>query len=120
MPDVAEEGGSGERPRNADERDAFAARVSELGERLGRVKSDRQARAQTEFDAQARGRGMAYGLRMAAELVSSVLVGGLIGWGLDRWLGSRPWLFLLFFLLGFAAGVLNVLRAYERMRKEGL
>jgi F0F1-type ATP synthase assembly protein I len=33
-------------------------------------------------------------------------------------LGSRPWLFLLFFLLGFAAGVLNVVRSYERMQRE--
>jgi F0F1-type ATP synthase assembly protein I len=37
---------------------------------------------------------------------------------LDRWLGSTPWLFLLFFVLGFAAGVLNVMRAYERMARE--
>jgi F0F1-type ATP synthase assembly protein I len=33
-------------------------------------------------------------------------------------LGSRPWLFLLFFVLGFAAGVVNVLRSYERMQRE--
>jgi ATP synthase protein I len=65
-----------------------------------------------------RGRGMAYGMRMAAELVGAVMVGGAIGWGLDRLLGSTPWLFLLFFVLGFAAGVLNVVRAYERMQKE--
>jgi ATP synthase protein I len=61
---------------------------------------------------------MAYGMRMAAELVAAVIVGGGIGWGLDWVLGSRPWLFLLFFLLGFAAGVLNVVRAYERMERE--
>ena len=61
---------------------------------------------------------MAYGMRMATELVAAILVGGLIGWALDRWLGTTPWLFLVFFVLGFVAGVLNVLRAYERMRKE--
>ena len=71
-----------------------------------------------ELDAEMRGRGMAYGMRMAAELVGAVIVGGAIGWGLDWWLGSTPWLFLLFFVLGFAAGVLNVVRAYERMQKE--
>jgi ATP synthase protein I len=69
-------------------------------------------------DAEQRGRGMAYGMRMAAELVAAVIVGGVIGWSLDWVLGSKPWLFLLFFLLGFAAGVLNVIRAYERMQKE--
>jgi ATP synthase protein I len=71
-----------------------------------------------DADAEMRGRGMAYGMRMAAELVAAVIVGGVIGWGLDWVLGSRPWLFLVFFLLGFAAGVLNVMRAYERMQRE--
>jgi ATP synthase protein I len=61
---------------------------------------------------------MAYGMRMAADLVAAVIVGSVIGWGLDWVLGSRPWLFLIFFLLGFAAGVLNVVRAYEKMQKE--
>jgi ATP synthase protein I len=101
-----------------DERAAFEGRISELGERLDKVKAQRQAEAEAELDAEMRGRGMAYGLRMAAELVAAVIVGGAIGYGLDRWLGSTPWLFLLFFVLGFAAGVLNVVRAYEKMQKE--
>jgi ATP synthase protein I len=100
------------------ERAEFEGRLSDLGDRLGKVKAQRDAEAQTDRDAQMRGRGMAYGMRMAAELVAAVLVGGIIGWGLDWVLGSRPWLFLLFFLLGFAAGVLNVMRAYERMQRE--
>jgi ATP synthase protein I len=65
-----------------------------------------------------RGRGMAYGMRMAVDLVAGVFVGGLIGWGLDWALRSRPWLTLLFLLLGFVAGVLNVMRGYERLQRE--
>jgi ATP synthase protein I len=102
----------------AEEKAAFEGRISDLGERLGKVKAQHQTDAQADLDAEMRGRGMAYGMRMAAELVGAVIVGGAIGWGLDRWLGSTPWLFLLFFVLGFAAGVLNVVRAYERMQKE--
>ena len=34
-----------------------------------------------------------------------------IGWLLDRWLGISPWGLIVFLLLGFAAGVLNVMRA---------
>jgi ATP synthase protein I len=102
----------------AEEKAAFEGRIAELGERLGKVKAQRQAEAEADLDADMRGRGMAYGMRMAAELVAAVIVGGAIGYGLDRWLGSTPWLFLLFFMLGFAAGVLNVIRAYERMQKE--
>jgi ATP synthase protein I len=100
------------------ERAEFEGRLSDLGDRLDKVRAQRDAEAQTDRDAQTRGRGMAYGMRMAAELVAAVLVGGIIGWGLDEVLGSRPWLFLLFFVLGFAAGVLNVLRAYARMQQE--
>jgi len=36
--------------------------------------------------------------------------GAVIGWLLDRWLGTKPWLILVFFILGFAAGLLNVYR----------
>jgi ATP synthase protein I len=99
------------------ERAAFAGRISDLGDRLDKIKAQRQADAAAELDAEMRGQGMAYGLRMAAELVAAVVVGGAIGYGLDRWLGSTPWLFLLFFLLGFVAGVINVVRDYERMQK---
>jgi ATP synthase protein I len=44
-------------------------------------------------------------------LVSGLLVGLAIGWGLDWWLGTRPWLLIVFFFLGAAAGILNVYRA---------
>jgi ATP synthase protein I len=101
-----------------EERVAFEARVTDLGDKLGRIKAQREAEARSDLDAEMRGRGMAYGMRMAAEMVAAVIVGGLIGYGLDRWLGTTPWLFLLFFLLGFVAGVMNVLRAYERMQQE--
>jgi len=119
MPEPADSRGSpGQRQMSDDERAAFEGRISELGARLDKVKAQRQAEAEAELDAEMRGRGMAYGMRMAAELVAAVIVGGAIGYGLDRWLGSTPWLFLLFFVLGFAAGVLNVVRAYEKMQKE--
>jgi ATP synthase protein I len=100
------------------ERAQFESRISELGQQLGKIRTQRDAEASAGADAEMRGRGMAYGMRMAAELVAAVIVGGVIGWSLDWVLGSRPWLFLLFFLLGFAAGVLNVMRAYERMQRE--
>ena len=100
------------------ERAQFEHRISDLEDRLGRVRAGRQAETNAGADAEMRGRGMAYGMRMAAELVAAVVVGGAIGWGLDRVLGSRPWLFLAFFLLGFAAGVVNVVRAYERMQRD--
>lgn len=118
MSDPANDRGPGKRQISPEDKAAFEGRISDLGQRLDKVKAQREADANSDLDAEMRGRGMAYGMRMAAELVAAVIVGGAIGYGLDRWLGSTPWLFLLFFVLGFAAGVLNVVRAYEKMQKE--
>ena len=50
------------------------------------------------------------GLRVGVELFSALAVSVLIGWALDRWLGTTPWLIAVFVLLGGAAGVANVWR----------
>jgi ATP synthase protein I len=52
------------------------------------------------------------GFRAGVEVVSALVVGIGIGWLLDRWLGTWPWLFLVFFVLGSAAGVMNVYRLF--------
>ena len=62
--------------------------------------------------------GMAIGLRLSAELVAGLLLGLGVGWGLDRWLGTAPWLLLVFMLLGITAGILNVIRAGNRANAE--
>jgi ATP synthase protein I len=54
--------------------------------------------------------GLGFALRIGVELVAALLVGGGLGLFLDRWLGTTPWLMLVFFLLGAAAGFLNVYR----------
>ena len=56
--------------------------------------------------------GSALGLafRVGVELVSAVAIGLGIGWLLDQWLDTRPWLMLVFIFLGGAAGILNVYR----------
>jgi len=53
---------------------------------------------------------MGIGVRVGVELVSALAVSVAIGWGLDWWLGTRPWLLGLFVLLGGAAGIANVWR----------
>ena len=51
------------------------------------------------------------GQRVSWMLVAGVLVGAFIGWALDKGLGISPWGMIVFLLLGFAAGVVNVMRA---------
>src|ERR1700722_13599544 len=55
--------------------------------------------------------GMSMGLRAGSEFVAAILVGGAIGWGLDWALKTKPAFTIVFFLLGVAAGVWNVIRA---------
>lgn len=61
------------------------------------------------------------GFRVATELLSGVLVGAAIGFFLDRMLDTKPWLLVVFLLLGGVAGILNVYRfvqSEENKKKE--
>ena len=54
---------------------------------------------------------MAMGFRLSSELIAGVGVGALMGWGFDRLLSTSPFGLIVFVLLGFSAGVLNVIRS---------
>ena len=56
--------------------------------------------------------------KLGTELVAAVAVGTIIGFILDSWFDTKPWLILIFFFLGTAAGILNVIRTANRMQKE--
>jgi len=49
--------------------------------------------------------------------VLAIVIGAWAGWTLDGWLGTGPWLFLMFFFFGLAAGVLNVYRMASKITK---
>jgi ATP synthase protein I len=101
--------GEGGRENQPNKEAALSARLQRLSDRLGQV--SRRAEAGTEPRPTADRTAFARGFRLSSELVAGVVVGALIGWLLDRWLGISPWGLILFLLLGFAAGVLNVMRA---------
>jgi len=54
---------------------------------------------------------MAIGFRLSSELIAGVIVGALLGWGFDRFLSTSPFGLIVFVLLGFIAGVVNVIRS---------
>ena len=60
------------------------------------------------------GRYSALGLEMSI----SVLVGVGIGYYLDKWLGTGPWLMVLWIGIGFAAGVRSLYRAARRSERD--
>lgn len=118
MPDERTGEGSGSGNLSPSDKSNFERRVSDLDKRLDDARAHHAAKDPDDGSSAVRARGMAYGLRMASELVGAVLVGGAIGYFLDQWLGTTPWLFLIFFFLGFAAGIVNVLRAFTRLQAE--
>ena len=69
-------------------------------------------------DSEKRGSFMGNAFKLGTELVAAVVVGTIIGFILDSWFGTKPWLIITFFFLGAAAGILNVIRTANRMQKE--
>ena len=104
-----------ERKDTPDEEAALSARLQRLGERL--TKASRPSESVSEPRTRADPSALARGFRLSSELVAGVAVGALIGWLLDRWLGISPWGMIVFLLAGFAAGVLNVMRAAGVVRE---
>ena len=69
-------------------------------------------------DGEKRSAFMGSAFKLGTELVASVVVGTIIGFILDSWFDTKPWLIIIFFFLGAAAGMLNVIRVANRMQKE--
>ena len=59
---------------------------------------------------------MGSAFKLGTELISAVLVGTIIGFILDTWFDTKPWLIIFFFFLGSAAGIINVIRTAKRMQ----
>jgi ATP synthase protein I len=94
---------------------ALSARLGSLDQRLSKIRDSRNIGTDQlgagSGDGAARASAMARGFRLSSELIAGVVVGAVIGWGFDRLLSTSPFGLIVFFLLGFAAGVLNVIRS---------
>ena len=106
---------SGNRDQSSSDEAALSARLGSLDHRLSEIRDNRKLRTDqsgTESgDTAARTSAMALGFRLSSELVAGVVVGAAIGWGVDRWLSTTPFGLMVFLLLGFTAGVVNVVRS---------
>ena len=54
--------------------------------------------------------GKELGFRIGTELIVAIVIGGAVGFGLDKWLGTAPWLLITCLFLGNAAGLWNIFR----------
>src|SRR5260370_9823117 len=103
---------NGNRDQSSSDEAALSARLGSLDNRLSEIRDSRKIRTDqpgTEGgDRAARASAMALGFRLSSELVAGVAVGAGIGWGFDRLLSTSPFGFIVFLLLGFVAGGVNV------------
>jgi ATP synthase protein I len=114
MADGTNDGGNGSRDKSAPDEAALSARLGSLDHRLSEIRDSRKIGTdqpgQGSEDGAARASAMARGFRLSSELIAGVVVGAGIGWGFDRLLSTSPFGLIVFFLLGFVAGVVNVVR----------
>lgn len=103
--------GDGDRGAKSAEEAALSARLRRLGARLDQNGAARQPQSESGARGRSDPSGLARALRLSAELIGGVIVGTGIGWMLDRLLGISPWGLIVFMLLGFAGGVLTVMRS---------
>jgi len=95
-------------------RDEFQQRLDKLGEKLDQAtKGDQVDRHQSASSS-----GLAIAMRMGSEFVAAVLIGGAIGWFLDKWMGSTPFMLFLFLMVGFAAGTMTIIRVGKRLNEK--
>ena len=93
--------------------------LEDLGDRIAKIRHEAGLEAQDQTDDKLpppTGLGLAW--RISIELVVAVVVCTGLGWLLDQWFGSTPWLMLVFLFLGGAAGTSNAVRTANRMDAE--
>ncbi|TPW31014.1 F0F1 ATP synthase assembly protein [Martelella alba] len=104
-------------PRNEDE-ESLEKRRFQLEKQVEALRKQRGNGDEPEAPAKVSDRKqMSQGLKLSSEFISAVFVGFMIGYLLDRFAGTGPWGMVIFILLGFVAGVLNVLRAIGVVRQ---
>lgn len=91
--------------------DSLEQRRARLSAALAEQRAGEEAEARKDAQSETSRRGMALGLKISSEFIAAIAVGAMLGYLLDRFAGTGPWGMIVFLLLGFCAGVLNVLRA---------
>ena len=89
-------------------KDSFKTRLEIAKNKIAKKKHSKNNQANSSIGA---------AFKMSTELVAHVVVGTIIGFILDEWFGTKPWLILIFFFVGVIAGILNVIKSAKNMQK---
>ena len=115
MSDEARDKSPEESRTGADDEASLARRRSELDAQLAR---HRKPEATVGDDSARTGYAMA--VKLSSEFIAGVAVGAILGYGFDELFGTSPWGMIVLLLVGFAAGVLNVMRSAGMIAKSKL
>ncbi|AJD40283.1 F0F1 ATP synthase assembly protein [Rhizobium sp. SEMIA 4085] len=100
-----------------DREESLEKRRAQLGAKLRAKRIDAGEDEANEARAEVSRKGYAEAMKLSSEFISAIVVGALLGYLLDRFVGTAPWGLIVLLLLGFCAGVLNVLRAAGKVAK---
>ena len=96
---------------------ASRTETSDLAQRIARARGDRRVEQRADAGRQKDMTAFSRGIRIGAEFIAAILVGAGLGFLFDLVFKTSPWGMLGFFMLGFAAGILNVTRVVAEMNK---
>jgi ATP synthase protein I len=102
-------------PRDENRPKSGSPVTADLEARIARAQARSPAQAEVEQRRQSDMSGLSRGFRLASEFAAAIIVGAGLGYLIDMVLPTRPWGMVVLLLLGFAAGVLNVVRATREM-----
>jgi ATP synthase protein I len=92
--------------------------TGDLATRIARARAEAPGMAAGQRERQGGMTGVGRGFRLASEFVAAIIVGAGLGFGIDTIFSTRPWATVILLVLGFAAGVLNVVRATREMNEQ--
>ncbi|QSY95168.1 AtpZ/AtpI family protein [Rhizobium bangladeshense] len=107
-----------------DREESLEKRRAQLGAELATKRVEANVEEASEARAEESRKGYAQAMKLSSEFISAIVVGAVLGYVLDRFVGTAPWGLIVLLLLGFCAGVLNVLRSAGKVsqpldRKDG-
>jgi ATP synthase protein I len=103
--------GKGHRPGQTPSEGDLSARLKRLETALDAKQPPAPPPGQSSGSSTSQASSLGRAFRLSTEFVAGVIAGGGIGWFCDHWLGTKPWGMIVFLMLGFGAGVFNVMRA---------
>ncbi|RXT53054.1 hypothetical protein B6S44_20190 [Bosea sp. Tri-44] len=94
---------------------SLESRLKSLDAGLKRVTSQAEAESRSE-SGRTDSSGIGQAMRLSTEFIAGIIVGGGLGWAVDKWFGTAPFGMIVLLMLGFGAGVMNVVRAAGLMK----